>query len=212
MRKANIIILIIILLSFAIAIYIYPQMPDKMASHWNTKGEVDGYMSKLWGVFLMPVISIALFLMFILIPKIDPLKKNIDKFRKYYDGFIVLIILFLCYIYGLSIAWNLGTRFNMASFIIPSLGILFYYIGILLENCKRNWFIGIRTPWTLSNETVWKKTHKIGGKLFRVAGILALLGAVFQRFAILLAVVPVICIALYTIVYSYFEYQKQVKK
>ena len=95
MRKANIIILIIILLSFAIAIYIYPQMPDKMASHWNTKGEVDGYMSKLWGVFLMPVISIALFLMFILIPKIDPLKKNIDKFRKYYDGFIVLIILFL---------------------------------------------------------------------------------------------------------------------
>jgi uncharacterized membrane protein len=211
MKKSNIIIIIIILISFAIGIYFYPQLPDKIASHWNTKGEADGYMSKCWGLFLMPIISLGLFLLFLLIPKIDPLKKNIEKFRKYFDIFVVLIILFLFYVYVLTVFWNTGTRFNMGQMMIPALGILFYYIGILLRHAKRNWFIGIRTPWTLSNEKVWQKTHRIGGKLFKIAGIIAFLGIFFQGLAIWFVLVPVILAAIYTLVYSYFEYQKEIK-
>jgi len=63
----------------------------------------------------------------------------------------------------------------MGQMMVPALGILFYYCGILIENAKRNWFIGIRTPWTLSNEKVWERTHKIGGKLFKIAGLIAFL-------------------------------------
>jgi len=88
-------------------------MPDEMASHWNFKGEVDDYLPKFWGLFLMPIISLGLFLLFLLIPKIDPLKANIEKFRKYFDGFMVLMMVFLFYIYLLSIIWNLGKRFDM---------------------------------------------------------------------------------------------------
>jgi len=209
MKKNKIIILGIISLSFIIAIYLYPQMPEKMASHWNAQGQVDGYMSKFWGLFLMPIISIGLFLLFILIPKIDPLKENIEKFRKYFDGFIVLIMTFLFYIYLLTVFWNIGIRFNMAQLMMPALGILFYYCGILVENAKRNWFIGIRTPWTLSNEKVWDKTHRIGGKLFKVTGIIAFLGIFFPKYAILFVIIPVISVAVYAIIYSYFEYQKQ---
>ena len=212
MKKSTVIVLVIILISFIIAIYLYPQMPDKMASHWNAKGNVDGYMSKFWGLFLMPLVSIGLFLLFLLIPKIDPLKQNIEKFRKYFDNFIVLIFIFLFYIYLLTIFWNLDFRFNMIVMMIPALGVLFYYIGILTENAKRNWFIGIKTPWTLSNNIVWNKTHKLGGKLFKIAGILALFGVLFQKYALLFVLVPVIFVAVYTIVYSYFEYQKQVKE
>ncbi len=212
MRKSEIIVLGIILLSFAIGIYFYPQMPERVASHWNAQGQVDGYMSKFWGIFLMPFVSLGLLLLFILIPKIDPLKKNIEKFRKYFDGFIVLIIVFLFYIYLLTISWNIGIRFDMGQFLIPALGILFYYAGILVENAKRNWFIGIRTPWTLSSEKVWDKTHKIGGKLFKIAGIIALLGILFQKYALFFVLVPIISVAIYTIVYSYFEYQKETKK
>lgn len=95
MRKSEIIIIGIILLSFATAIYFYPQTPEKIASHWNAQGQVDGYMSKFWGLFLMPFISVGLLLLFVIIPKIDPLKANIEEFRKYYDRFVVLVILFV---------------------------------------------------------------------------------------------------------------------
>jgi len=209
MKKTNIIIIIVILISFAIGIYFYSQFPDRIASHWNIKGEVDSYMSKFWGLFLMPIILLGLWLLFLLIPKIDPLKKNIEKFRKYYNGFVVLISLFLFYIYLLAIAWNTGMRFDMGRAMVPAMGILFYYIGILLKHAKRNWFIGIRTPWTLSSDKVWEKTHEIAGKFFKIAGVIAILGIFFPKWVFLIVVVPVILFTIYIFVYSYFLYQKE---
>ncbi len=209
MKKNKIIILGIISLSFIVAIYFYPQMPDKIASHWNAQGQVDDYMSKFWGLFLMPVVSVGLLFLFILIPKIDPLKENIEKFRKYFDGFILLIISYLFYTYLLTILWNIGIRFDMGQFMMPALGILFYYSGVLIEHSKRNWFIGIRTPWTLSSDSVWDKTHRIGGKLFKASGIIAFLSVFFPKYLILLAIAPVILSVIYTLIYSYSEYQKE---
>lgn len=209
MKKTNIIIIIVILISFAIGIYFYSQFPDRIASHWNIKGEVDSYMSKFWGLFLMPIILLGLWLLFLLIPRIDPLKKNIEKFRKYYNGFVVLISLFLFYIYLLAIAWNTGMRFDMGRAMVPAMGILFYYIGILLKHAKRNWFIGIRTPWTLSSDKVWEKTHEIAGKFFKIAGVIAILGIFFPQWVFLFVIIPVILFAIYIIVYSYFLYQKE---
>ena len=211
MRKSEIIIIGIVLISFAIGIYVSPEMPQKIASHWNSQGEVNGYMSKFWGIFLMPIISVGLFLLFVIIPRIDPYKSNIEKFRKYYDNFILLIIVFLFYIYLLTIFWNMGFRFNMITLLSPAIGILFYYSGVLIENAKMNYFIGIRTPWTLSSEKVWDKTHKIGGKLFKIAGIIAILGILFQSYAIFLILVPMLLSAIYSVVFSYIEYQKEIK-
>lgn len=207
MRKSELIVLLVILLSFALGIYLYSQMPERMVSHWNSKGEVDGYLPKFWGLFLMPIISFGLLLLFILIPKIDPLRANIEKFRKYYDGFVVLLIFFLFYIYLLALFWNAGFRFNMSQAIIPAVGIVFYYIGILVEKAKRNWFVGIRTPWTLSSDRVWEDTHKLGGKLFKIAGIIALSGIFLPQYAIWLVILPAVSVTIYTVFYSYFKYQ-----
>lgn len=124
---------------------------------------------------------------------------------------MVIVTLFLFYIYTLSIFWNTGVRFDIAQLLTPAFGILFYYAGVLTENAKRNWFIGIRTPWTLSNEKVWDKTHKIGGKLFKIAGVISLFGAIRPSYAIFFMVIPAILVALYTIVYSYFEYQREIR-
>lgn len=211
MRKSEIIIFGIILISFAIGIYYYPQMPEKLASHWNAQGQVNGYMSKFWGLFLMPIISVGMLLLFILIPRIDPLKSNIQQFRKYFDGFVVLIMVFLFYLYILTIFWNSGYTFNMITFLSPAFAILFYYTGILIENAKRNWFIGIRTPWTMSSDKVWDKTHKVGGKLYKITGVVTLLAIFFETYAIYIIVVPLIMVSIYTVVYSYFEYQKEIK-
>jgi len=210
-KKINIILVSLVLFSFGIGIYFYPQMPEKMASHWNIKGEVDGCLSKFWGLFLMPIILIGVVLLYLIVPKLDPLKENIEKFRKYFDGFIVLLLLFLFYLYVLTIFWNLGLKFNIGQAIIPALAILFYYCGILLEKAKRNWFIGIRTPWTLSNDMVWEKTHKIGGKLFKIVGIVAILGIFFQKYILFFIFVPIILVVVCTTIYSYTEYQKEIK-
>jgi uncharacterized membrane protein len=206
--KIEIITLIIILISFLIGIYFYPQMPEEIASHWNAQGQVNGYMPKLWGLFFMPVISLIMLAFFILIPKIDPLKENIKKFRKYFDIFVIIIILFLFYIYLLTILWNLGIRFEITQLIIPPIGILFFYAGVLTENSKRNWFIGIRTPWTISNEKVWNETNRLGGKLFKISGLIALLGILFQDYAILLVIIPIVLASVYTFIFSYYEYNR----
>ena len=211
MRKINILILLIILISFAVGWYLYPLMPERMASHWNVRGEVDGYMLKFWGLFLMPIVALVIFLLFLLIPRIDPLKKNIEKFRKYFDWFVLLIILFLLYIYKLSILWNFGWRFDMGQVLAPAFALLFYYTGILIAHAERNWFVGIRTPWTLTNEVVWRKTHQLGGKMFKTSGLICLLGIILPAFAFWFILTPIIFTTIYTIVYSYFEYRKEVK-
>ena len=99
----------------------------------------------------------------------------------------------------------------MVQMLAPAFGVLFYCLGILLGNAKRNWFVGIRTPWTLSSDVVWDKTHKMGGKLFKAAGVVAFLGVLVPAYALLLVIVPVIAVAVYTFVYSYFEFVKQSK-
>ena len=209
MRKSEIIVLAIVLASFVIGIAFYPQMPEQMASHWNAQGQVDGYMSRFWGLFLLPLIFVGLALLFIAIPRIDPLKANIEQFRRYYDWFILLFSVFMFSLYLWTILWNIGIEISPNIFLPIGLGLLFFYIGTLLEKTKRNWFIGIRTPWTLSSERVWEKTHKIGGMLFKVAGLISLLGVFFGNYALFFVIVPVILVAIYTVFYSYFEYQKE---
>lgn len=208
MKNIIIINLLIIFLSFLIGIYFYPRMPEMMASHWNSQGQVDGYISRFWGLFLMPLISFGLLLLLLFVPKLDPLKTNVKKFRKYYDFFILILILFLFYLYFLTVLWNLGIRFDMNLVLPPAFGALFFYIGILIEKAKRNWFIGIRTPWTLSSDEVWRKTHKIGGKMFKTAGLLAVFGIFFNDYALYFSIIPVIFTAVYTVIYSYLEYKK----
>lgn len=209
MNKTQLLIILIIIASFGVGFYFYPQLPNVVASHWNEKGQVNGYMSKFWGTFLMPIISVFMFLLFILIPKIDPLRENIKKFRKYFDTFIFLIMLFLFVLYLWTISWNLGYRTNIIYFILPSTAILFFYAGILIEHSKRNFFIGIRTPWTLSSDTVWDKTHKLGSKLFKAAALISLLGLIFIDWAFYILIFSVSAAGLYAVIYSYFEFKKE---
>lgn len=209
--KSEIIIVGIALLAFLVSIYFYPQMPEKMASHWNAQGQVDGCMPKFWGLFLMPFVLVGIALLFIAIPRIDPLRANIEKFRKYYDGFVILFCIFMLCGQYFILLWNLGIRISPNVFFPIGLGLLFFYIGIVCEKAKRNWFVGIRTPWTLSNDKVWEKTHKIGGKLFKIAGVVVLIGMFFQKYVLFFILVPVGLIAVFSLVYSYFEYQKQTR-
>jgi uncharacterized membrane protein len=130
----------------------------------------------------------------------------------YYEGMIVFMIAFLTYVQILMTAYALGHTFNFVQFMLPAMGFIFIYMGFLVEKAKRNWFVGIRTPWTLSNEKVWDKTHKLGGTLFKVSGIITLFGVLAQGYEIWFMIIPVLASAFFLFVYSYSEYRKQVKR
>jgi uncharacterized membrane protein len=203
------IIFLVILLSFILGIFLYPKMPQVMVSHWDIQGQPDGYIPKFLGLFLMPMIIAVMAALFLLIPKIDPLKENIKTFKNYYENFILIIVLFMFYVNTLSIFWNFGMKINLVQFLMPAFGLLFYYCGILVGQAKRNFFIGIRTPWTLSSDAVWNKTHQIGGQLFKVAGVVIFLTVFIPQYAFLIFFLSIMFTAIFSIIYSYFIYKKE---
>ena len=203
-------IIIGLIITFILTIAIYPAAPDRVVSHWNAAGQADGYMSKLWGLFLIPLIMTGLVALLAILPRIDPHKMNYEKFRDYYEGFILLFVLFLLAIQVQIILWSLGYQVSTNLTFPPLMGILFIYIGFLLGHAEQNWFVGIRTPWTLSSETVWKKTHEVGGKLFKIAGVISCAGVFAGTYALWFVLVPVLAVSVYTVVYSYLEFQKEV--
>lgn len=209
MKKSTIAILILIIASFIIAVYAFNTIQtDRIASHWDANGNVNGYMSKFWGLFLLPVMLIGLYFMFLLIPRIDPLKKNYKKFKTYYEGFILVIILFMFYVFVLTILSNLGYVFNMSKMIMPAVALLFIIMGVFMKKLKRNWFVGIRTPWTISNDVVWEKTHVLGSKLFIAIGLITLAGMFFQEFTLWFIILPILLSTIFLIIYSYVEFKK----
>lgn len=208
MKKAIILEIIIILIAIAVSLYVYPQLPEKIASHWDASGNVNGYMNKLYGLSIVPALMILFFLIFLAILKIDPLRKNIESFRSYYEGFVVFFMAYLFSIQAMIILWALGIEVNVIAVISLGIAILFFYISILLKKSRRNWFIGIRTPWTLSDDRVWKKTHELGSILFKIISFIALIGIVFPRHIIYIFIIPVIIMAIILFVYSYIIYKK----
>ena len=201
-------IAILILIGLAISIAVYPRLPEQVASHWNANDQVNGYMSRFWGAALMPLITIVMALLFLAIPSIDPLKENIAKFRNTFNAFIVLVVAFMLYMHILTLAYNLGYTFRISQAMIPGLGLIFIFAGIMMNKAKRNYFIGIRTPWTLANDTVWDETHKLGSKLFIGAGILSLFSLLLGENGFWLMMALIFAAALIPVIYSYILFTR----
>lgn len=190
---------------------LWSRLPDPMPGHWNAAGEIDGYISKFWGVFLVPIISIALTGLFLIIPRIDPLKANIAQFRAAFNWFIMVFMAYMLYVYALTLVAALGTPFNMTLMLLPAVGLLFIGVGYLMSGAKRNFFIGIRTPWTLSSDTVWDKTHKLGSRLFMLGGVVTILCAFLGESGIWIMLAAMLGASFVPIVYSYVLYQRETK-
>jgi uncharacterized membrane protein len=206
---SRIAIAFVIALTFAVTFLAWPAMPDPVASHWGFSGKADGYMPKAWGLLLVPFLSVGLAALLLLIPRIDPLRANIEEFREAYERFIVVFVLYLLAVQAFILIWNSGIQVSISMVLSPAFAALFYEIGVLIGQAKPNWSIGVRTRWTLSSPKVWEKTHALGGKLFRLAGVAALLGIFLPEYAVLFILVPVLGVSVYLVWYSYREYQKE---
>ncbi|MEI6498387.1 MAG: DUF1648 domain-containing protein [bacterium] len=203
--------LFVIVLSFAIGAYFYPQMPSQIVSHWNESGVADGYMQKFWGIFLVPFILVFLYLLFQILPSIDPKKQNLKDFRGSFDNFINIFFVFMFGVYLFTISWNLGYKYDIMRFFSIGFAFFIYSLGVLVERAKMNWFIGIRTPWTLSSEKVWNDTHRVGGRVYKIAALLSLFGVLAGQYAIFFVMLPLIGVSFYLVIFSYFDFKNQQK-
>jgi uncharacterized membrane protein len=210
-RTTVILALLLIAAALALSLAVYGRLPERVASHWNLQDQVDGTMPRFWGAFLMPLIALAMLALFLLLPAIDPMKANIAAFRGPFNAFIACLMVFLLYLHLLTILWNLGLqRFRMSTALMPAMGLLFVFVGLMLRHARRNFIIGIRTPWTLSSDRVWDKTHRLGSVLFVCCGILTLLGTFLPGpVAYGLVLVPVLAASLFLVVYSYFLWRAE---
>ena len=210
MRKVTLFVVAVAAVMLAAGLFFAPQLPEQMPSHWNAAGQVDGYMPKDWHVYGFPIATLLLGLLLVYLPEIDPLKKNVKKFREEYDLFTAFFTAFLAFLYGVTLAWGLGYEFPMNLAVLPAIAGLLYVSAELMEKSQRNWFIGVKTPWTLSSDRVWRKTHDLAAKMFKgfAFAFLALLFYPQAMLAVMLVLLSGIAII---IVYSYLAYKEEQK-
>jgi uncharacterized membrane protein len=189
-------------------IFLYPYLPQKIPTHWNIHDEIDGWSSKAFGIILFPGFMLIMIFLFWYLPKIDPMKKNIQKFQKYYDWFCLAIILFFAYLFILTMFASFGTQIKMSAMMVPALAVIFLLSAVLMRHSKRNWFIGIRTPWTMSDDRVWEKTNKMGSWLFAVLGILFLIAVLLPVLIMLFIIGLAILFVIFLFFYSYWIFRK----
>jgi len=178
-------------------------------THWNFQGQVDDYSSRAFGAFMIPLLNIGIYLMMLFMPLIDPRRDNYARFTGAYQYLRWGTVLFMSVLYGTTILSALGMQINIGMVVKGFVALLFILIGNFMGQMRPNYFVGIKTPWTLANEQVWEKTHRMSGKLWVGAGILELaLAPVQALWGAYLFFGLVLAMAIIPIAYSYFIFRK----
>lgn len=206
--KKHIIPIILIIASIVMGVVAYPHLPAEIPMQWGLDGGVNSYGSKLIALSTMSGILVMMYGFLIFLPMVDPKKENYKRFTKTYYIIIYSIMGFMLAFQALSIFASLHDNFDV-SIVVPALaGFLFIIIGNYMQRAKQNFFLGIRTPWTLTNEEVWRKTHRLGSKLFVVAGICLMISGFLPstfRGPIMLAVIVMTVFISYIASYIFFR-------
>jgi len=187
-----------------------PHLPATMPIHWGANGEADGFATKINAMILTVGIMVLIYFIIAFVPRIDPRKENYKYFSKTYNIVLNAVLLLFFFVNMSTILQGLGYNVPMA-YIAPIMaGLVFIIIGNYLQRVRSNYFMGIRTPWTLSNETVWKKTHRLSGKLFFIGGLLILISAFLPDGykSVIMWGSIVLCVAI-PYLYSYLVYKKE---
>lgn len=205
-------LILIILAMFAASAALYPYLPDPMPSHWNIHGQVDGYSAKPVGAFLPPALTLGIYLLMVFLPVIDPRRANYLLFSGAYRALRVGLVLFMASLQLIAFSSALGYPVQMERFMPVILGLLVIVIGNYLTQVRHNYFIGIRTPWTLADEEVWRKTHRFSGPLFVAAGVLCLVSAFLPAAAAFaVSISAIIGVSIISVLYSLIIFKRNPK-
>jgi len=206
-------LILLVAAMFAAALVIWPVAPDQIPVHWNAQGDVDRYGGRVEGLLLLPLLTLAIYLLMRYLPRIDPGRANYARFGGAYAAIRVGVLLLMAGVYAVVIAWVLKRPVDVSRVLPLAVGALFVLIGSVLGKVRPNWFVGIRTPWTMSSKISWVRTHRLGGWLFVALGVIFAASGAFRLgsfgFVVIAAVIAVVVILFG---YSYFIWKADPEK
>lgn len=192
---------------------IWNRLPEKVPLHWNLNGEIDRYGNKTELIVLAILLPLLVYGLFLIIPSIDP-KNKLKQMGNKYQSIKTILTTFMSGLAVFIIYSAEKETLTNPNYILILIGLLYIILGNYFQTIKANYFIGIRTPWTLENETVWKETHKLGGKMWFIGGIVVILsslilskGTNFTLFLIITGIITII-----PLVYSYLKFKSLTKE
>lgn len=199
----------IVILHVLLVAAFYSDLPDPVPTHWNIQGDADGFTPKPWGAWLFPLITLGVFLLFKLVPWISPHGFRMEPFLRIVSIFKLTTVVFMFVVGITAILAARGSAIDPGAIILPGVGVLLLVTGNYMGKLRKNFFIGIRTPWTLASDEVWARTHRLGGWTFVLAGLVMILTGLtgWPSMAITVAVVAVLA-ALVPVIYSFVIYRK----
>jgi uncharacterized membrane protein len=206
----NVIYWILVVLPFAISAYFYDRLPDQMITHWNMQNQPDGYSSKNFACWGIPAFMLGIAMIVNIAFACDPKKDNIQKSNaiKQLGRWTVPAIGLL--MQTIMMFSNIGVKLNIGILVEIPIGILLIVVGNYLPKCKPNYTMGIRLPWTLNNETNWRKTHRFSGYIWIVGGLLMIANAFLQWSWLFFVIIALVAIS--PVVYSFCFYKKMNRK
>jgi uncharacterized membrane protein len=206
-KVADILSLILIAVTLSVALILYPELPDPMPTHWNTAGEINGYMARPWGVATLLFAVVFVFVLMKFVAMITRWRVTADQFIEVVSLYQLILVTFMCGVAVLVLLEAMGYDTKLNRMIFGGVGLLFLFIGKSFGTIPRNYLIGIRTPWTLRSDEVWDKTHRLGGRLFMLAGVLLFAEAFVWREPGWIMIAAMVLL-LTPVVYSYVVYRQ----
>lgn len=202
---------LMLLAVIAIAIYAYPLLPDKVPSHWNLAGQIDGWASRNGHVFGITGLIIGMYLLFILLPQFEPRKEHFVRSLGFYQMIRNVMMAFLATLFGITTYIGVtGVMLHIDKIIPVIMGVLFIFIGNYLPQIKSNFFMGIRTPWALDSEENWRKTHHLGAYTFVLGGLLFIISPFIPTpFNFYLPVIGILVAALLPMLMSFVWFKQE---
>ena len=207
--KQELSLIAIVALPFIYLAYIWNELPEQVPMHWNFKGEIDRYGDKTELLIIPFALPLLVYLIFLIVPYIDP-KNKIKEMGSKYSSVKILLTTFMSILAIFLIYTSKNATFYNPSFIFLFIGIMYVLMGNYFKTFKPNYFIGIRTPWTLENETVWKATHELAGKFWFVGGLIVVMSCVIlnKDYILYLFIAITIIITLIPVIYSYIKFNQ----
>ena len=200
--------LVLIIAMFGLAAWSWSRLPEEIPTHWNLQGHVDGHGNKFVGLLLLPLAVLGIYFMMMLLPLADPGRANYRNFATTYNVLRLWFVAFMSLLYAATVAAAFGRQVDISLVAFLGTAVLFCVIGNVMGKVRPNWFVGVRTPWTLSSKLSWDKTHRLAGWLFLVMGVMFAVVAFYHNvwtFAAML-IVDIASLA-WMVVYSYLVYR-----
>ncbi len=206
-NKIAVSIIVVLIATWVTALLYESSLPENMPTHWNIKGEIDGYTAKPWAVYMFPVMSTVLSFILWFLPIIAPKGFKLDTAKKAYSIIIFVMSVFMLAIMVMVFESALDNTVNTTQYTFVIIGALLVIIGNYLSKVPKNFFFGIRTPWTLASDKVWFKTHRLGSWVFIMCGLLVILLSLLGNSQNVIIALLVIA-GLIPVIYSLISYYK----